>query len=1338
MKEYTIGLDIGTNSVGWAVLTDDYKLISLKMKIGGNTEKKQMKKNFWGVRLFDEGQIAEGRRIKRTTRRRYNRRKNRINYLQDIFLEDMKKVDPNFFLRLGESFKVGDDKELERHPIFATLEEEKAYHEKFPTIYHLRKELADSSEKADLRLVYLALTHIVKFRGHFLIEGELNTENTSISKTFKTFLKVYNETFDAPSDNDSDFKPVDETVNGEEILNANFSRSGKAERLVKLFTGEKSTGNLAQFIKMIVGNQGNFKKMFELTEDAKLQVSKDAYDDDLESLLNLIGDEYTDVFTAAKDVYDAVQLSNILTVNDEQTNAKLSSAMIERYATHKSDLEALKKLIKAEVPNKYSEIFKDVTKHGYAGYISGKTDQEAFYKYMKKELSTIEGAQVFIEKIDQDIFLRKQRTFDNGVIPNQIHLKEYQAIIEKQGEFYPFLKENKAKLESLVTFRIPYYVGPLGENSSFSWMTRKEEGAIYPWNFDEKVDTTTSAVAFIEKMTNNDTYLPNEKVLPKHSMLYEKYMVFNELTKVRYEDESEREQNFSGEEKAVIYNQLFKMNRKVSKKLLASFLSNEWQIENPTIKGIETNFNAGLKTYHDFLKIGIAKEILDDSENEEMLEEIVKILTVFEDRKMIRQQLSQYDTILTADNLKKLERRHYTGWGRLSKKLLTGLRDSQSQKTILDYLMVDDGPEKNINRNLMQLINDDELSFKTQIKEATVSSSEDINELVNQLAGSPAIKKGILQSLKIVQELVKIMGYPPKNIVVEMARENQTTATGRNKSKPRLKKLEEAIKQLHSDILKEYPTDNTALQSDRLYLYYLQDGRDMYTGEELEINNLSRYDIDHIIPQSFTTDNSFDNRVLVSSTANREKGDDVPSSKVVNRMLPVWEKLKRAGLISERKFNNLTKIQRGGLTDDLKAEFIKRQLVETRQITKHVAAILHDQFNSEIDEAGKRVVQTKVITLKSALTSQFRKEFELYKVREINDYHHAHDAYLNGVVALTLLKVHPKLAPEFVYGDYPKFNTFKENKATAKKQRYSNMMAFFKGDPISDENGEVLWNKERDMATVRKVLGYRQMNIVKKTEVQKGAFYNESVKPKGPSENLIARKNGLDTSKYGGVDSPTVAYSIVLSHEKGKKAKVATGITGITIMERVAFEINPINFLEKKGFINPKVLTKLPKYTLYEFSDGRRRLLASAKEAQKGNQQVLPNHLVTLLYHAKRSVSEGVDKVESLNYITEHQVEFGELLEHVKQFSEKYTLASKRLEQVITLYERNKEGAILEIAESFVSLLGLNKFGAPSAFKFFGEDVDRHRYTSVGELLQGTIIHQSITGLYESRQKLGE
>ena len=66
-KEYTIGLDIGTNSVGWAVIHPDLDLVKKKMKVLGNTKRKSIKKNFWGVRLFDPGETAENTRIKRTT-----------------------------------------------------------------------------------------------------------------------------------------------------------------------------------------------------------------------------------------------------------------------------------------------------------------------------------------------------------------------------------------------------------------------------------------------------------------------------------------------------------------------------------------------------------------------------------------------------------------------------------------------------------------------------------------------------------------------------------------------------------------------------------------------------------------------------------------------------------------------------------------------------------------------------------------------------------------------------------------------------------------------------------------------------------------------------------------------------------------------------------------------------------------------------------------------------------------------------------------------------------------------------------------------------------------------
>lgn len=1002
-KPYSIGLDIGTNSVGWAVITDDYKVPAKKMKVLGNTNKESIKKNLIGALLFDAGNTAADRRLKRTARRRYTRRRNRIVYLQEIFAAEMNKVDESFFHRLDDSFLVPEDKRGSKYPIFGTLEEEKEYHKQFPTIYHLRKSLADSKEKADLRLIYLALAHIIKYRGHFLYEDIFDIKNNDIQKIFNEFASVYDNTFEESS-------LCKENAQVEEIFTDKISKSAKRDRVLKLFPDEKSTGLFSEFLKLIVGNQADFKKHFDLEEKAPLQFSKDTYEEDLESLLGQIGDVYADLFVVAKKLYDAILLAGILSVKDPGTKAPLSASMIERYDNHQNDLSALKQFVRRNLPEKYSEVFSDDSKDGYAGYIDGKTTQEGFYKYIKNLISKIEGAEYFLEKIEREDFLRKQRTFDNGSIPHQIHLQEMNAILRHQGEYYPFLKENKDKIEQILTFRIPYYVGPLARgNSDFAWLTRNSDEAIRPWNFEEMVDKSSSAEDFIHRMTNYDLYLPEEKVLPKHSLLYETFTVYNELTKVKYIAEGMKDYQFldSGQKKQIV-NQLFKEKRKVTEKDIIHYLHNVDGYDGIELKGIEKHFNSSLSTYHDLLKIIKDKEFMDDPKNEEIFENIVHTLTIFEDREMIKQRLNQYDSIFDEKVIKALTRRHYTGWGKLSAKLINGIRDKKTSKTILDYL-IDDGYS---NRNFMQLINDDGLSFKETIQKAqVVGETNDVKQVVQELPGSPAIKKGILQSIKIVDELVKVMGHAPESVVIEMARENQTTNKGKSKSQQRLKTLSDAISELGSNILKEHPTDNIQLQNDRLFLYYLQNGKDMYTGEALDINQLSNYDIDHIIPQAFIKDDSLDNRVLTSSKDNRGKSDNVPSLEIVEKMKGFWQQLLDSKLISERKFNNLTKAERGGLDERDKVGFIKRQLVETRQITKHVAQILDDRFNAEVNEKNQKLRSVKIITLKSNLVSNFRKEFGLYKVREINDYHHAHDAYLNAVVAKAILKKYPKLEP---------------------------------------------------------------------------------------------------------------------------------------------------------------------------------------------------------------------------------------------------------------------------------------------------------------------------------------
>lgn len=1357
-KPYSIGLDIGTNSVGWAVITDSYKVPSKKMKVLGNTSKKYVKKNLLGALLFESGITAEGRRLKRTARRRYTRRRNRILYLQEIFSTEMAKVDESFFQRLDDSFLVPDDKRDSKYPIFGNLVKEKTYHDEFPTIYHLRKYLADSSKKADLRLVYLALAHMIKYRGHFLIEGDFNSRNNDIKKNFQDFLDSYSAIFE------SDLS-LENSKQLEEIVKDKISKSAKKERLLKLFPREKNSGIFSEFLKLIVGNQADFRKFFNLDEKTSLHFSKESYDEDLETLLGHIGDDYSDVFLKAKKVYDAILLSGILAVTDNETEAPLSSAMIMRYKEHEEDLALLKAYIRKISLETYNEVFKDDTKNGYAGYIDGKTNQEDFYVYLKKLLTGLEGADYFLEKINREDLLRKQRAFDNGSIPYQIHLQEMRAIIDKQAKFYPFLAKNKEKIEKILTFRIPYYVGPLARgNSDFAWSIRKRNEKITPWNFEDVIDKESSAEAFINRMTSFDLYLPEEKVLPKHSLLYETFTVYNELTKVRFIAESMRDYQFlDSKQKKDIVRLYFKGKRKVTDKDIIDYLHAIDGYDGIELKGIEKQFNSSLSTYHDLLNIINDKEFLDDSSNEAIIEEIIHTLTIFEDREMIKQRLSKFDNIFDKSVLKKLSRRHYTGWGKLSAKLINGIRDEKSGKTILDYL-IDDGIS---NRNFMQLIHDDTLSFKKKIQKAQIIGDQDnIKQVVQSLPGSPAIKKGILQSIKIVDELVKVMGRNPESIVVEMARENQYTNQGKSNSQQRLKRLEESLKELGSKILKENvpaklsKIDNNALQNERLYLYYLQNGKDMYTGDDLDIDRLSNYDIDHIIPQAFLKDNSIDNKVLVSSASNRGKSDDVPSLDVVKKRKTFWHQLLKSKLISQRKFDNLTKAERGGLSPEDKAGFIQRQLVETRQITKHVARLLDERFNNKKDEDNKALRTVKIITLKSSLVSQFRKDFELYKVREINDFHHAHDAYLNAVVASALLKKYPKLEPEFVYGDYPKYNSFRERKsATEKVYFYSNIMNTFKKSitladgtvidrpliEVNEETGESVWNKESDLATVRRVLSYPQVNVVKKVEVQSGGFSKELVQPHGNSDKLIPRKTKKmlwDTKKYGGFDSPIVAYSVLVMAErdkgKSKKLKPVKELIGITIMEKESFEKNTVDFLERRGLRNIQVenIIQLPKFSLFELENGRRRLLASAKELQKGNEFILPDKLVKLLYHAKNI--HNTLEPEHLEYVETHRTDFGKILDTVSVFSEKYILAEANLKKMKEIYRKNVDTEIDELVTSFINLLTFTSIGAPASFKFFGHSIERRRYSSIAEILNATLIHQSVTGLYETLIDLGK
>ncbi len=80
MKKYYLGLDIGTDSVGYAVTDTEYRLL----KFHGS--------DAWGSHVFSAAALCDERRNFRSARRRLDRRQQRVQLLQEIFADEISKL----------------------------------------------------------------------------------------------------------------------------------------------------------------------------------------------------------------------------------------------------------------------------------------------------------------------------------------------------------------------------------------------------------------------------------------------------------------------------------------------------------------------------------------------------------------------------------------------------------------------------------------------------------------------------------------------------------------------------------------------------------------------------------------------------------------------------------------------------------------------------------------------------------------------------------------------------------------------------------------------------------------------------------------------------------------------------------------------------------------------------------------------------------------------------------------------------------------------------------------------------------------------------------------------
>lgn len=1248
IMNYFLGLDIGTNSVGWAVTDEKFNVL------------RKNRKHLWGVRLFEAANTAEKRRAKRSARRGRARKKLMQFWLQQIFAHEIEKVDKDFFIRLKNSAYYADDKDCRleggkdsvfRFDIDGKKYTDANYFADYPTIYKLREELLKVPAK-DIRFLYLAVYNLIKNRGHFYESGG-ESENVG----FSDLLANIKNLCDRMDDVEVTFKTEISDADLINVLKNNKYKKDQKTALVELMNcqPQKKHGDNKDkiIVESFISGKIDVNKLFS-TDEEKSASCVDLTDiekfETCVSKLTGLSDDQVLLLEKIKNAYDEIVLKKLIGDCNYVCEAKL-----KQYNLYKEDLAKLKTFVRKYHKSRYNEIFRSSyttnnEKTNYALYtqrlvLGGKNVKlgielqkdgdkykeiyhdykkniESLHKYLKNILESEAEFQdanyetskkAILDKIADGSFLVKLRNKANASIPNSLLVKELKKILETNATKFEFLKQknetgltNAEKIIKIMQFRVPYFVGPVTtkNNSKNVWATIKNNSLTYtPWNLDKIVDFDQSENDFIRRMTNKCTYFKNEDVLPKNSVIFCKYKVLNELNKITVNGVALNDGKEDVDLKRRIFDELFMTKSKVTvldiKKLLVR--SGKYGTEPRMIEigGIDKDFKSNFAPYITL------KNILGDKVNDVTLtEEIIKLLTIMQDKKRVTEKLKKEFPFLTDDELRKIRALNYSGFGTLSKKILNDVR-FVDKSTGEVFCGVNDALW-HTNQNLQQILHNEKYTLKEEIETIEKQFGEEIEyEAVENCYCSPSVKRGIWQSVLVIKELKKHLGEYPQKIFVETTRSDEEKGEqGRKLS--RLKKLQDTYKSKkdeiskiaknYNELLKELNNkQESELREDKLYLYFLQNGKCAYSGEPLTIEDLSDCDIDHIIPRCFVKDDSLNNRVLVRKRYNNIKSDLYPlPQEWVQNCAHIWKSWLEQGTMSQSKYDKLTR--RENLTPEDRAGFINRQLVETSQSVKGLIDILRRFVKNE----------KNIVFSKAEVVSDFRRWHSIPKCRDANDLHHAIDAYLNIVVGnVTRAKFTDNPVNYFKkkqeLGDFIRpIET--DNSSDDVEKQTENPLKIFNKYIYDYSTKELIWQGYKDVSRIRDICKRNDISVSKKMEMQtNAAFYLETIhKSRKNNPNTEAKVNlkGKGTlsniERYGGFGDQTTAYFMIVKSLKSGKDIVT--IERMTTYAYAKIKSNLLTLQEyltgELGLNNPVILKdKLPLYS--ELALGKGRFLLS-------------------------------------------------------------------------------------------------------------------------------------------------
>ncbi len=575
----------------------------------------------------------------------------------------------------------------------------------------------------------------------------------------------------------------------------------------------------------------------------------------------------------------------------------------------------------------------------------------------------------------------------NNVFTVSSYKKEVDAILLEQRKYYSFIDDNFIEeYNKIHSVKREYFVGPGNKNSRTNYGRYKTDGRTVDNIFSELIGKCS--------VYNGKNGMEEQLRASSASFTAQEFNILNDLNNLKINN-----RHLTKDEKVKVIEFAKKQTKKTD------ILFKDIKKELTKIIGEEIVSTSGVRInkkeeeiFHSFTPYRCMKKYLKDIDidinifDTKELDEIAHILTINTERESIINAFNKLENEkITSDiidafiQLRRKEGSQFNKWHSLSVKIMQELRESLY----------------NTEKNQMQILSEQGI-LKSQVDKfkqyKTIPSKELLDDIYN-----PVVKRSINQSVKVINAIIKKYG-DPEEIIIEMAREKNSDEKKKQENNFQKKYEQELggiIKELES---KGIEIDDSTFRKHKmlktkLRLWKEQEGICLYSGKTIKpeelINDMHKFEIDHIIPISISYDDSRSNKVIVYRSENQKKTNMTPYyylkdidregdyNKYKQKVLELYANKKNNNMTSAKKLKLL--FEEDITKEEVLSTFKARNLNDTRYSCRVVLNTLQDFMKANEKD-------TKVFVLNGAFTNQIRKRLAIQKDRELSYSHHAVDA----------------------------------------------------------------------------------------------------------------------------------------------------------------------------------------------------------------------------------------------------------------------------------------------------------------------------------------------------------